>query len=432
MQAMAKQPQARYATAQDLHDDLERFMRGQPVLATAPQMTTAVPQTAPVVSDQTLVLQKTGAAVAPTTVQETVTATNGGSSGTPNEYPKRRWIPWTAAAIVLLVALGAIGYYGGRALGYFGGKTSLRMQDVQGMPYRQAESQLTGDGLVPTASFIIDAKVNKGLVITQSPVANVLVKKGDSVHLTVSNGPPPPKQIYLPYVVTENASLARAALITAGFKVSTVYQPVSNQAIVGTVLHEAPQSGTDYAIGTTVTLTVAKGVNVAIPSKGVVGESVSTATQALNIEKFSVAFGRQSFSTTVPINDVITTYPRPGTVVPQGSTVDLIVSLGPPAYVPNVQFRLETTAIRLIQDAKLHWAVIFVNNPAFRPGVVTNQLPAPGTQVSPGSTVTIDVEQTPATTTTTTSTTTSTTTTTTSTTTTTTTQPTISGISGIS
>jgi len=35
MHAMAKQPQARYATAQDFHDDLERFMRGLPVLAAA-------------------------------------------------------------------------------------------------------------------------------------------------------------------------------------------------------------------------------------------------------------------------------------------------------------------------------------------------------------------------------------------------------------
>jgi serine/threonine-protein kinase len=294
------------------------------------------------------------------------------------------------------------------------------------MPYRQAESRLTKDGLVPTASFIIDTKVGKGLVISQNPSANVLVKKGDSVHLTVSNGAPPPKQVYLPYLVSENASQAHAALINAGFRVKIIYTPVSNEAIVGTVLHEDPQTGIDYPIGTTVTLTVAKGVMVTIPSKGVVGESVSTATTALNIEKFSVAFGRQSFSTTVPVNDVITTYPRPGTVVQQGSTVDLIVSLGPPAYVPNVQYRFEATAIRLIQQAKLKSLVVLVNNPAFQPGHVTDQSPAPGTQVSPGSTVTIDVEQPLATTTTT-----STTTTTTSTTTTTTTQPTISGISGI-
>ncbi len=77
MQAMAKQPQARYATAQDLHDDLERFMRGQPVLAAPPTVTTGVAQTTAVPTDQTLMLAATGPAVAPTTVQETVKA--GGS-----------------------------------------------------------------------------------------------------------------------------------------------------------------------------------------------------------------------------------------------------------------------------------------------------------------------------------------------------------------
>jgi len=425
MQAMAKQPQARYATAQDLHDDLERFMRGQPVLAPPPAMTAAIAQTTAVPTDQTLVITTTGAAVAPTTVQETVTAKNGGSGGGPTEYPKRRWMPWAAAAIVLVAALGAIGYFGGRSLGWFDGKPSLHMRDVQGMPYRQAESQLTRDGLVPTASFVIDSKVGKGLVINQNPTANVLVKKGDTVHLTVSNGPPPPKQVYLPYLVTENATQARAALINSGFKVKTIYTAVSNQAIVGTVLREEPQTGISYPIGTTVTLTVAKGVYVVIPSKGVVGEPVATATTALNIEKFSVAFGRQSFSLTVPEGDVITTYPRPGSSVPQGFTVDLIVSLGPAATVPSVVLRTEAGAERAIQRANLRYLVVFVTTPGYLPGYVTSQLPAAGTQVSPHSTVTIDVEQEPATTTT------STTTTTTSTTTTTTTTPAISGITGI-
>jgi serine/threonine-protein kinase len=428
MQAMAKQPQARYATAQDLHDDLERFMRGQPVLAAPPAVTTGVAQTTAVPTDQTLMLAATGPAVAPTTVQETVTAGGSPSGGGPTEYPKRRWMPWAAAAIVLLAALGAIGYFGGRSLGYFGGKVSLHVRDVQGMPYQKAESQLRNDGLVPSASFVIDATVVKGLVISQSPAANLIVKKGDSVHLTVSKGPPPPKLVYLPYVVTESGTQARGALVNAGFKVKTVYKAVSDQAIVGTVLYETPQSGTTYPVGSTVTLTVAKGVFVAIPSKGVVGESVATATTALDIEKFSVAFGRQSFSLTVPLGDVITTYPRPGVSVPQGSQVDLIVSLGPPATVPNVVLHTQAGAIRAIQNAHLNYQIVPVIKQGYLPGYVTDQLPAPGTQVSPHSTVTIDVEEEPATTTTST-TTTSTTTTTTSTTTTTTTTPTISGIS---
>ena len=72
MQAMAKQPQARYATAQDFHDDLERFMRGQPVFASLPS-TDDVAQTIAVPVNPTMILSKTGvAAVAPTELQAQV------------------------------------------------------------------------------------------------------------------------------------------------------------------------------------------------------------------------------------------------------------------------------------------------------------------------------------------------------------------------
>ena len=91
MQAMAKQPQARYATAQDFHDDLERFMRGQPVHAPAPAAaTTAVPadQTQAIAANTTLVLSPTGEVIAPTTVQEAVTATGAGQDGAKRELPE--------------------------------------------------------------------------------------------------------------------------------------------------------------------------------------------------------------------------------------------------------------------------------------------------------------------------------------------------------
>jgi len=74
MHAMAKQPQARYATAQDFHDDLERFMRGLPVLAPPPSPSPSEvgSQTIAIPVSPTLVLSATGLAVAPTEIQERV------------------------------------------------------------------------------------------------------------------------------------------------------------------------------------------------------------------------------------------------------------------------------------------------------------------------------------------------------------------------
>ena len=103
MHAMAKQPQARYATAQDFHDDLERFMRGLPVLAQPPSPADAGAQTIAIPVNPTMVLSAQGASVAPTEIQERVPPPGAGA-GQP-EYPKRRFVPWVVAAIVLAAAL---------------------------------------------------------------------------------------------------------------------------------------------------------------------------------------------------------------------------------------------------------------------------------------------------------------------------------------
>ena len=135
--------------------------------------------------------------------------------------------------------------------------------------------------------------------------------------------------------------------------------------------------------------------------------------------------GRSTYSSFVPKNWVITTYPRPGNYAVEGQQVQLIISNGPEAIVPNVTNPLKTKneAIRAIQNADLNYTIVPTTQVGYLPNYVTSQSPGPGTPVSPHTVVTIYVEQAPATTTT--------TTTTTSTTTTTTTIPQISGISGI-
>ena len=198
MQAMSKQPQARYATAQDFHDDLERFMRGQPVLAPPAAASTVAAPTIAVAANPTMVMTQAGAVVAPTTVQETVAAAGSVPPGAKNEFPKRRWVPWAVAAVVLLAGLGAIGYYAGRDLGYFGGKGWVHPKDVRGMQYQKAESLLSKQGLDPKVSFIIGTAADFHQVLKEQPGTTEDVRQGDPVYLTVSSGP---RQELMPYVV---------------------------------------------------------------------------------------------------------------------------------------------------------------------------------------------------------------------------------------
>jgi serine/threonine-protein kinase len=196
MHAMAKQPQARYATAQDFHDDLERFIRGLPVLAPPPSPPDVGVQTIAIPVNPTLVMTPSGVPVAPTEVQERVPLPGAGA-GQP-EYQKRRFMPWVIAAVVLAVALVAIVYVGGRSLGYFGGAVSMYPTNVINMPYRKAESVLRGQGLDPIVTLKTGTAANEGLVTNQAPAVGTLVKKHDVVHLTVDRGPKP---VFLPPMV---------------------------------------------------------------------------------------------------------------------------------------------------------------------------------------------------------------------------------------
>ena len=389
MHAMAKQPQARYATAQDFHDDLERFMRGLPVLAPPPSPPEAAAQTMAIPVNPTLVLTAAGMPVAPTEVQDRVPSPRPGS-GQP-EYPKRRFVPWVLAAVLLCVALAAIVYYGGRSLGYFGGAVSFHPIDEVNKPYHLAVSQLRGQGLDPVVKFQTGSVANEGLVITQSPATGTLVKKHDVVRLTVSRGPSP---VLLSYFVGDSFNSIKLRIKSEGFRLHVVYQVSPNAAVpAGTVLAQSLRGGY-YPYGTALTLTVAHGpklVKLPLP-KAIDGQAIQPVRDLLTAAGFIINPVNE-FSSIVPVGNVITTQPAPGTKQPYGDTITLEISQGPAAVVPNVTHRTEGAAMAALQSAHLSGSVSLVDLGGYEAGWVTGQSVSPGTQKKWGTSVVIYVEQ---------------------------------------
>jgi len=83
-------------------------------------------------------------------------------------------------------------------------------------------------------------------VLSQTPVAGTIVTAGESVTITVSNGPP---EVTIPNVMNESVSLARLTLEAEGFKVV-----VSGADFFGQVYDEDPDPGTQAPFGSTVHL----------------------------------------------------------------------------------------------------------------------------------------------------------------------------------
>ena len=134
------------------------------------------------------------------------------------------------------MALGAVVYIGGRALGYFGGSSSFYPKDVISKPYLKAESLLRAQGLVPNVTFQTGTVGSKGLVQDQNPGTNQLVKKHDVVHLVVSRGPNP---VFLPYVVNLPLTQVKGQLRSSGFVLHVVYERSSNRACRAVTIHTA-------------------------------------------------------------------------------------------------------------------------------------------------------------------------------------------------
>jgi eukaryotic-like serine/threonine-protein kinase len=88
--------------------------------------------------------------------------------------------------------------------------------------------------------------------------------------------------------------------------------------------------------------------------------------------------------------------PSPGTRLGDGSTVNVVLSSGPPPVsVPGVVGRQSRSAESLIANAGLRYSVALVAAPGSSPGMVTKQSPGPSQTIPSGATVALSVAEAP-------------------------------------
>ncbi len=313
LKAMAKNPEHRYATAEDLRADLLRFNEGRTVLA----MDDATALLA--VAGTTAVVGSVGAMDA----TQAVGAVPPAEEAADEESGSNRTRTYAIVLAVLVLLLLVAGYFLARNLGYLGGSASFNLPSVTGQPVAQATSKLTQDGLVVKSTAQISTDT-PGTVISSNPASGTLVKKGDTVTLTVATV----EKVAVPQGIT-NTSLGNAqSQLTAAGLTSTVNNVVNNAA-QGTVLSANPQPGAKVAKGSAVVLTVSSGPsNVRVPS--LIGLSQTQAGNVLGQAGLNVGNISSAPSSNFAPNIVISSSPASGTSIKPGSSVDIVVSTGPP------------------------------------------------------------------------------------------------------
>ena len=381
MRALAKDPDERYASAEEMDADLERIQRGLGVSSRTTEAATAV-----IAAPSAMPTMISGA---PTRVQRT----DGGYGAQPPVYydyeeePRRRPIwPWLLP-ILLLIATVAVGFVVYQQIqDQLADTKPIAVPNVEGIRQVLATQQLDERGIQYEIVKEPSTEQPQGYVIDQDPEAGKRISKDtDVVTLHVSTGPPTTE---VPDVRGRSRDDAVGALTDAKLKPKVV--EVNSDKPENTVIAQDPKPGDVVEEGTTVRINVSVGPKpIGVPS--VLGQPYESAAASLQSAGFAVA--RKDADSNQPAGTVIDQSPAGGATAPKGATITLTVSKGPTtAAVPDVTSLDRDTAVATLRDSgfKAKVAQEDTTDPSLD-GVVLSQDPVGGAQAEPGATVTIVV-----------------------------------------
>ena len=363
LKALAKNPENRYSTAAEMSEDLQRFIHGQKVQAT------------PLLADQTAVMGR-GAGTQVMTPTEIAAA----------EKPPPRRAGWYV--VIALLALGLVGLLVWLLADNLFGGADVRVPDVVGRSEREARDILADAGL---RVEVEDMRSRRpvGEVIEQDPAAEAVAREGDTVTIVVSTGP---RQVPVPDLVGRTEAEAQELLDESGLRLGEVTEEPSDDVEEGLVVSQNPEAGGEVDARTRVDIVVSSGPEAAIVPP-VVGLSEEDARSAIEGEGLEVDV--ISESSDEPAGEVIAQDPSPGTELAPGDTVTITVSEGPGGQpMPNVVGQdADDAEDQLEDDFGLDVNREAETEPCAQPpGTVCRQDPSPGTEVSPGDSVTIFVQ----------------------------------------
>jgi beta-lactam-binding protein with PASTA domain len=323
MTALAKTPENRYQTADEMRADILRFRRGRPVVGTPAGALAEVPtgSTATVIGAPVAAAAAYGAS---TVMTPRVDERGRVTGGTPVSRQRRNTaLVWILTLLGLAAVVGAILF---AAIKLGGAQASVTVPDERTKPVAVAQQDLQKAHLKPDIRREASSTVPVDIVVRQDPPAGKSVSRGSNVTLFVSAGA---ARKAIPTDITGRpAAEVTAELQGLGFVVASKDQ--ANAAAKGTVFTSIPNPGTQADVGSTVTIIVSSGpAPVAVTD--VKGLSFDQASQALEQQGFTnLSPPIQETSNTVASGSVTRTDPPAAKPVPIDTRINIYVSTGAP------------------------------------------------------------------------------------------------------
>jgi beta-lactam-binding protein with PASTA domain/predicted Ser/Thr protein kinase len=375
LRALAKNPDDRYQTAEEMDTELERVSRGGGVTAATADAATAV-------------LSGAALAAAPTSIippRRPPAATRPGYRYAEPPPRRRPFWPWLLALLLVVLAAVAGWYAFGQIQDALSGGSTASVPFVVGQREDLAVQNILEKGLQVEVHREPHETVKLGQVFEQSPDGGVRVDKGGVVDIRVSLGPP---RVEVPSLVGKSRDDAIALLTEARLKPKP--REVFSKEEPGTVIAQHPVAGERVLLGTNVQINISKGVQpLTVPN--VIGQQYDSAAGQLQGQGFAVA--RRDVDSGQPKDTVIDQQPKGGGSLARGGTVTLFVSKGPKeSTIPDVESLDEASATETLEQSGFTVDVQEQDTTdPFQDGVVLTQDPPGGTRAKPGTTVQIVV-----------------------------------------
>ncbi|NBK92210.1 Stk1 family PASTA domain-containing Ser/Thr kinase [bacterium 1XD21-13] len=250
----------------------------------------------------------------------------------------------------------------------------VTIPDVEGYTRERAVKALEEQGFTVDVTEAFDESIPAGNVISITPKAGGKTSKGSVIRMIVSKGPKEEdEQMTVPGIVGLTEAEAKNALTNAGLKSGTARSAFSDTVEEGRIISQSIEKGKKVPKDTAVSYEVSKGKEIKevyIGDAQKNGNSESAVTSYLTGKGLKVSRSEQ-YHDSVPKGEVISYSPGNGSTVKVGSTVNIVVSLGPKPVekvtVPSVKGMDTAAAANTLSASGFSLGTVTKGNMASKP-----------------------------------------------------------------
>lgn len=262
------------------------------------------------------------------------------------------------------------------------GPARINIPSVKGLTEKEAKTTLEDEGFEVTVKEEFSDTVEKGKVISQSPGANSLGNKGDTITIAVSKGK---ELIKVPSVLNKTRDDAVKALTDAGLAAGNITEEASDTVAAGTVIRQGTAADTEVEKGTKVDLVISTGKKK-VKVMNVVGATKDTAKTALEALGLTVIVVEEESTQTA--GTVMRQSIAAETEVESGTAITITVAKAmSQVAVPDLSGKTKEEAAAALAALGLSGSITEEYSTTVTSGYVISQGTAVGTQVNRGSIV---------------------------------------------